>query len=225
MLPKLQIRERIEIRISEGDGFTIFMARIQDITPKGLYIDRPAIRKRPFPVKAGDLVEIRFHRSDAEYKFSTKILDETLLDGHPALLIEPPRELTRIQRREHFRIDILLNVYFREHLLEDQETLLEFKRGWVMNLSAGGLRFVTPAQDALDIWLGTTLEVNLELSDGTEAKGVIVSVIQVGADPSDRTRTLVVGRFVEISEKSREAIITHNIRYQIKWRTEQARDS
>jgi hypothetical protein len=118
-----------------------------------------------------------------------------------------------------------LNVYFREHLLEDQETLLEFKRGWVMNLSAGGLRFVTPAQDALDIWLGTTLEVNLELSDGTEAKGVIVSVIQVGADPSDRTRTLVVGRFVEISEKSREAIITHNIRYQIKWRTEQARDS
>jgi len=215
----LHIRERVELRLPQSDEAGVFRLRVQEISPQGIYLDRPVIDRRHFNAVPGDPVDIEYKRPDAIYRFTSKLVEFARTREIPAMLIEHPHEVRRTQRREHFRIDVLLTMHFRLH--NPDESAEEMPRaGWVLNLSAGGMQFGAQAADTLDIWAGTMLDLEVILSNETELKGLWSQVLQIGADPHDHSRSVAVCRFMDIQPKIREAIIVHNIRYQQRWRTE-----
>ena len=221
IIKRLQPGERVELRLPQRDEPAVVRVRVQDITPEGIYLDRPMISRRRLDAPVGETVEIEYKRPDAIYSFTSRILDLPPEREIPALLIEHPKDLKRVQRREHFRIDVLLGMTFK--LYNPEETVEEKPRsGWVLNLSAGGVRFGARAEDTLDIWMGTALFIDIKLSAEDELRGIVGQVLKIGADPQERTRSVIVCRFLDISPKACEAIIVHNIQYQRRWRTDQS---
>jgi c-di-GMP-binding flagellar brake protein YcgR len=216
----LQIRDRVELQIAAGESTAVFTVRIQDFWDDGVVIDRPIIDQRLMPAPEGKEVTIVFQRQDATYQFKSRIVRESTLDRIPILVIAPPENYERLQRREYFRLDIELPMRFRKLRSAGGEPVADYARGKIVNLSAGGLKFVVDLQQDPEIDLHTVLQVSFSLTKTWSVAGLEVVVLKVEPDPRMAFKYTFICRFLNIPNSIQEAIIVHNIRYQQRYRVE-----
>ena len=103
--------------------------------------------EEPCPLQPGDAVTGYFWRSgDAGYLFHTELLESRFV-GQTYLLLRPPHELERHQRRLHVRVPYCETVSFLRIPAGSQAELLgtevdesAIQQGNVEDLSAGGIR-------------------------------------------------------------------------------------
>lgn len=216
----IQIRDKVELHVPAGETIAVFTVRVQEFWDDGIVIDRPIIDQRLMSAPPGKDVDILFQRQDATYRFATKIVRESLLDRLPVLVVELPRDIERIQRREYFRLDIDLPVRFRKLLAAGGEGLTPFMRGTAVNLSAGGVKFSVQMPPDLELNQGDVLQLSFSLTNTYGVTGIEAVVLKAETDPRLANRQTFTCRFLNIPANIQEAIIVHNIRYQRRYRVE-----
>lgn len=212
----LKIRDRVELHITSKERESIFMVRIQDITPEGIFIDRPIIDVRMLPPVVGKTIEIVFQKSDASYRFSTEVLEVTSLGRLPVYHLRHPAEMERIQLRKHFRLDLEIPMSFRLKMEKPEES----HDATMIDISAGGVRFTIPTTEAVKYRIGSKLLLSFELTNSITITDMETLILKISEDTDFDYNSIVVCRFLDIPTKVREAIIVHNIRYQQRYRIE-----
>ncbi len=217
---QIEIRDRVELHVPAGESVAIFTVRVQEISEDGITIDRPIIEQRLMPAPPGKSVDIYFQRQDATYRFASKILNETLLDKLPVLLLQKPREIERIQRREHFRLDIDLPIRLRLLRGAGGEIISPYFIGKIINLSAGGVKFSAELPDDIAVITNDIFQLSFTISKTFSVAGVEALVLKVIPDTRIAQKQSFICRFLNIPSAVQEAIIVQNIRYQQSYRVE-----
>ncbi|MBM3326566.1 MAG: hypothetical protein FJY65_06260 [Calditrichaeota bacterium] len=216
----IQIRDKVEMRLPVGISVSVFDVRVQDIQPDGIYIDRPVIDKRLMPVKIGSEIELQYQRVDATYRFKTSIIREEQHGPLPILVVKHPTQLERIQRREHFRLDIEIPVRYNRIINAKSMEYSPSRSGIALDLSAGGIKFTTAAEGASEIKTGSRLQISFTLERQFSVFRIEAVVLKINPDPRREDYLELICRFINIPRNIQEAIIVHNIRYQQRYRVE-----
>lgn len=217
---QIEIRDRVELHVPAGESVAVFTVRVQEIWEDGIVIDRPIIEQRLMPAPPGKTVDIYFQRQDATYRFGSRIIREALLERLPVLVIQQPREIERIQRREHFRLDIDLPIRFRLLRSSGGEIITPYFKGKVINFSAGGVKFTAEVPDNVTIISNDILQLSFSITNTFSVAGIEALVLKADPDPRLTFRHSFICRFLNIPRDIQEAIIVHNIRYQQRYRIE-----
>jgi len=217
---QIEIRDRVELHVPAGESVAIFTVRVQEITNDGVIIDRPIIEQRLMPAPPGKSVDIYFQRQDATYRFASKILSESVLDRLPVLLIQKPKEIERIQRREHFRLDIDLPIRLRLLRSAGGEIISPYIKGKIINLSAGGVKFSAEMPDEITVISNDVFQLAFTISNTFSVAGIEAVVLKIIPDTRLAYKQTFICRFLNIPSSIQEAIIVQNIRYQQRYRVE-----
>jgi len=217
----LRIRDRVELRIPSGDEVSIFSVRIEDITEDGIYIDRPFIDKQIPAIKPGQEIEVEIRRKSAKYRFISTVIGEARLGIIPVVLIAYPDDIKRVipkLRRKFLRLNIPSRVVF--HLEGETMKRKGYRKGVIIDVSGGGVKFTAQRRDTLGITPGMRLFLTFNLSGELSVIEQAVKVLKIESCPGSQARMEIVCRYSNISPKLMEAIIVHNVRNQRRYRIE-----
>ena len=131
----LKIGERFLLAFDDPDLSTTHQGRLQDLNSKYLCIDAPSELRPPrgTPVTISSL-----HTNSDEFSFTSEILGRRRLNGHlPVLLVKPPDQVKRVQRRTAFRVSLSLRTKVRWTDPESAGETVE-RTAVLTNLSGGG---------------------------------------------------------------------------------------
>ena len=131
----LKIGERFLMAFDDPDLATTHQGRLQDLNSKYLCIDAPPDLR---PARGTQVTISSLHTNSDEFSFSSEILGRRRLNGHlPVLLVKPPEQVERVQRRTAFRVSLALRAKVR---WSDPASLGETveRTAVLTNLSGGG---------------------------------------------------------------------------------------
>ncbi len=144
------------------------------------------------------------------YRFQTTVLAEIAEPG-PAVRIAYPTQVERVQQRRHYRLPVLLAFSFRViNDLKSHRSLVTCQ-GHTVDISGGGMQFVSQE----DLKFGDQLEIDLPAGLGLSA-GIIGTVLRT-ADNFDGTYQASV-QFENLDRQQEEAIIRFIFQEQVRRR-------
>lgn len=199
-----QILERIcerntpaELLCNPQDGATV-RARVRFLTMPAadrILIDRPGVSNRPLHLPAGTALRLRFVCDDQRLTFGSRCIEETRHQQAnqevPALVIAAPTVIERDQRRQCYRVPMLLRMPPVPVKLVKINTIRPEEgpqfEGVLQNLSeTGAAILVDPAGRRIKV--GDILAANFELEDVPHKLDLMADVRWVRPTPSEQTR-------------------------------------
>jgi c-di-GMP-binding flagellar brake protein YcgR len=200
---KFKLNSRIDVLIDE----IAYRSTIQDITDKYMAIRLPAREGSYVTPNNGDCFEAMYYEGLNVYKFDAVVIGRLVEEKVPLILLEIPKEVKKIQRREFVRVGVTEYIQYitlNEELIS-QEVLGELneekaKKGILLDISGGGIRLKVYE----DVKLGDTIIADIPNSvNNIRIKG---QVMRLEEDEEDKGNICGVC-FVEIDNRSREKII------------------
>lgn len=129
----LQVEQRIEVAMP---GKIKCLTKIADIGRRGIQILPLAHQGRSISAYEGDNMLVTYWTNTSLFKFKSKVL-ALVSDPIEAILIEYPKDVVKIQRREFFRMDVTnLSVQFSD--INDRSNVYS---GSAVDISGGGMAF------------------------------------------------------------------------------------
>jgi Predicted glycosyltransferase len=132
------------------------------------------------------------------------------IDNISVFYIKRTSGFYKIQRRNHYRLDIMLDVYYAQmpEKLSDKiksEKDMSFTKTFSKDISGSGACFISPEELPID----TPLVIKLDLPDGEtiEARGVVVRCFEVSLGGSKKYNIGV--KFTAISKINEEKLIRY----------------
>ncbi|NLJ67202.1 MAG: hypothetical protein GX340_07820 [Clostridiales bacterium] len=199
----VEIGGKIEIisKVTKSKNLRSF-SMIQDISDEGdLVISLPMLEGRPILLNPGERVEIRLFKEEASYLFNGNVKNRYRINDAIFFSIIKTSPIKRIQRREYYRLKVVLPVTSRV-LDDDIEKESQFIKGYSIDISGGGLKLSTDYY----LELNTLVECHIDLDKGEELiiKGKVVRVNQ--ANSPDHKYELGIS-FCCITRKVRDDLI------------------
>lgn len=157
----------------------------------------------PF-IKPGDRVKISFTRkSDASYIIESTVEDIANQGGNIILKLLHTFEITRIQRREHPRVDIDIEAIVGKKYIKDNQEITKWITGRIYDISVSGTRFCIDSENKESISLKINDEILITFSlneKDFQLKGEIVNIYE-------KQKTICYGiKFIEIKESQQRGI-------------------
>lgn len=179
------------------DNEESYKSTVQEVQDNSIVINVPLGKGTYYPLEIGEEVEINYFGGGNYYIFKTKLVGKEKMEGNgiPVYRLEWPYQIKKIQRREYVRVDYIDYIYYCEATEKDKP----WKKGILLNLSGGGIRFST---DEL-LLLYDMLRFKIMLDNNVyEIDGKIVREIE----NFDNSFKYAV-EFINIKESIREKII------------------
>ena len=220
----LRVGETLTCRAAIEGKVVAFDARVLHVDAAGLYLDRPSGLNAQ--LMAGTELLVRYIRSDAAYQFLSRIRevpapadpDEELVAPEPdpsrlvlrhnPLILRYPARITRFQRRAYPRAH-------QEGIVQVRRTGGDSRdwRGYIVNLSAGGVRFATKQAgffEGVTNPVGLRLLVSLLMPKGLDLQGLLAEVrrvtVETGVDGEDYL--VIQASFADLPTRERARIQT-----------------
>lgn len=206
---KLKINQSIDIEVKKGLYKGTFPSKIDEVNEENVKILAPYRNGEIVPLREGTEVNIFFTGNDAAYKFNSEII-ERIKEQVKLLVITPPEDIVRIQRRDYFRLDVKKDAKYRK--LDDYELgdkidcNKDFIESQTIDLSGGGVRLVNES----DLEEGDFIELMIDLS-GIKEVTILGEVKQEYSLPNGEA---VGVEFKDISRQARDEIIGWLFDYQ-----------
>ena len=108
---RLNIGQKVEIR-TEPDG-EVYASMIQELEAETVAISLPVLQGRYLLLQPGERVTVEFCSADAVYTFETVVVGRKKHGELSLLLLARPSAYKRKQRRELFRLPVVLPCSFR----------------------------------------------------------------------------------------------------------------
>ena len=142
----IAVKNKVEINKPGKEKIESYRTMIQEVNENTFAIDIPTKRRRPWVPAKGELIELGVITDNARYIFESRVVNR-IEKPLPLIFLEIPQleKVRRVQLREFFRVDLIIDVSYKA--LEPEEAKdyrnLELEsRGTVLDLSGGGLRMV-----------------------------------------------------------------------------------
>lgn len=198
---KIDIVEQDEVTQRKFEYFS----RVEDIGETSLYIQPPYRKGLSLGYRPGRVIRARVAAEGCAYLFDSALLGY-IADPTPLWEISKPRNIQRIQMREHVRLNIVLDVRL-EFLDNPGDTIQALTK----DISAGGVQVVfreaPPDDSPVKVFLPLTVEV--------AATGKVIRRI-IPETPEEKPAVGI--KFDEIDEKTRNQIIKYIFGKQAEWR-------
>jgi c-di-GMP-binding flagellar brake protein YcgR len=194
---KLILGLAIELDVLEGEYKGKYRTRIEEVGESILVVGAPFKQREVVPLREGTKVTLTFWDESAAYSFEGKILQRIAVPI-PMLVLELPRSVAKVQRRNFVRVAALYPLSFRS---VTKEGLSDTQQGTLLDLSGGGMRFLTKNH----LESNALIFVQLSLP-----KGDLQTPVRVrrAVKIEDSNRYTVSVEFHDISERERDQIIT-----------------
>jgi len=186
----------VELVVSEGEYEGRYMSRIEEVGERILTVGAPFNHGEVVPLREGTKVKLTFWDEVAAYSFVGKIMRRIAVPI-PMFVFELPDSIDKVQRRTYVRVPALFPVSFRS---VTKEGLSDIQKGTMLDLSGGGMRFLTKER----VEEKSLLYVLLSLPIGDINTPVRVHRVEKIED-SKHYRISV--EFHDISERERDQII------------------
>lgn len=202
---KIFINRRIEVLWNNE----FYRSTVQDSKSNSFVISIPMKGSEYLPISVGQSVEMHYYEGDSIYKFEGEVIDREN-KGMPLLTVKIPQTFKKIQRRKYVRVPVTTSVKYmvtpKEYRLRrlDNTTINNMNQGILVDLSGGGLKFVS--NESLK---DKSLLVQMKF-DSFEliAKGEVVRCIF-----DEKERVYDIGmNFTDIGAQEREKLITYIFR-------------
>lgn len=190
---------------------------IQDIIDDKIYVSIASDDKQFKILRVGDRVSGIVYDKDNVISFDALITNR-IIGELPIYEISMIENLSKVQRRQDVRVDCNLPILYTSNKfllrmeLDDESTediILNnekyFNKGWISDLSAGGIRFSCEKKYPLDSILLLVFDLD---SDIIITKGQIV--YKSIKATSEKTLYVYGIKFVDINDDKREKIISYN---------------
>ena len=194
---KLILGLAVELNVSEGEYKGKYRTRIEAVGESILVVGAPFKEREVVPLREGTKVTLTFWDESAAYSFEGKILQRIAVPI-PMLVLELPRSVAKVQRRNFVRVPALYPLSFRS---VTKEGLSDTQQGTLLDLSGGGMRFLTKNH----LESNALLFVQLSLPKGDLQTPVrVCRAVKI----EDSNRYTVSVEFHDISERERDQIIS-----------------
>lgn len=193
---KLLLGSPIDLRVTEGEYKGIYRTRIEEVGERSLLVGVPYEQGEVVPLREGTKVKITFWDEVSAYAFESEIIQRRATPV-PVFVVRLPDSVAKIQRRNFVRVSALYPMTFR---MVTKEGLSDLHKGATLDLSGGGMRFLTkePVENKSLLYAQVTLP-NGELQ--TPVRVCRVEKIE------DSGRYSVSVEFYDLSERERDRII------------------
>lgn len=190
---------------------------IQDIIDEKIYVSIASDDKQFKILRVGDRLSGIVYDKDNVISFDALITDR-IIGELPIYEISIIENLSKVQRREDVRVDCNLPILYTNNKfllrlgLNDESTddiILNnekyFNKGWISDLSAGGIRFSCNRKYSLDDILLLIFDLNSDMIIVTGR--IVYKSIKA---TSEKTLYVYGIKFVDINDDKREKIISYN---------------
>ncbi|HEX2944694.1 MAG TPA: PilZ domain-containing protein [Clostridia bacterium] len=221
-LSELEMGSKLELELFDNNGVRTGKTLISEYEwledGNRIAIAAPISERRIVPVPAGSSMNIYFIKQDGSiaslFKFRAIVKARYDADKLKILLVEKQGEIVGVQRRNHFRLDTLLEVGYRTvgTVKGGYPGVKQFKKALSVNLSGGGICLLL--DDELD--KGDLIECNMTFDRERNIRffGKIVRFDE--ADREGRYRYKAGVAYIEIAENDREAVVRYIFQEQRK---------
>lgn len=207
----ISIGTRLELEMLNNNGERIgnlFISQLLEHQDDGMMvISAPISGSRVIFVPDGITLRLAFiHQIQGLLGFTAEVVSREYRGKVAVLIIRPDMEISKIQRRMHYRLEIVLDATIRSAEENDVPKGTEKPEpalAYTKNISGSGACIVTET----DFPKNTSILVELKLTDGTliNAKGVIVRKEMIDVRKGRSYELGVI--FIEISNKDQNALI------------------
>lgn len=144
----LKVWDKLTLVVGEGVHSGVYMARIEDIINGGIVITEPEFVRGQSLLRDGIDIIVQIVRKDAVYQFVSQIR-RLQTPGRRTVVLTPPCEYRRVQRRMFVRIDLCKRIEYAvlssDYAWHGWPNGLRWYESRTFDVSAGGLLIeITP---------------------------------------------------------------------------------
>lgn len=221
-LSELEVGSKLELELFDNNGVRAQKTLISEyewmVDDDTIAIAAPISERKIVPVPAGSSMNIYFlkqYDSDINlYKFRAIVKNRYDADNLKVLLVTKEGEITRVQRRNYYRLDMLLEVSYRSigpgrgGYTGDKQ----FKKSLAVNLSGGGICLLLDDEfEAGDL---IECEMTFDRIKNIKFCGKVVRFDE--SDREGRYKYKAGVAYIEIDENDRETVVRYIFQEQRK---------
>lgn len=193
---KLSLGLAVELVVADGEYEGKYRTRIEEVGERILAVGAPFNHGEVVPLREGTKVKLTFWDEAAAYSFEGKIMQRIAVPV-PMFVLELPDTVAKVQRRNFVRVSAFYPVSFCS---VTKDGLSDFFNGTMLDLSGGGMRFLT--KDRVEN--NSLLYVRINLPKGElKTAGRVCRAEKL----EDSKHYTVSVEFHDISERERDQII------------------
>lgn len=197
------INDKVEII----DNEKTYISMIQDIDRDTLLIGVPVFELRSYPICIGDDLEYYVVSHGDVYRCKSAILGRKTENNVQMVILNNPEVCVKIQRREYFRLNILMDVKYYPLPNRTYSSIKDVSRGYfnkmksstALDISGGGIRIICYE----NIPKGSFVLVSFSIP---EEIAVLCNVVWCQQDYTDKKYRLAL-KYAHIDERERDKII------------------
>lgn len=231
---KLDLK-KIETRISADPEKPekVYVSQVLDESATGdILVSMPIQEGKVIPLSLGQVFFATFYTKAGLMRCKVEVIGRYKKGALFLLELEQQTELEKVQRREYFRLECRMPIEYRivedteyqmieDGIAYDQDELdLEWKNAIMLDLSGGGIRFVSPFKEEKDSIVQVRLDISVE--DSVEIAYAFASLIR--SERNSNNPSIYDNRimFWKMDKGMRERIIRFIFNTQRKKRSKEA---
>lgn len=219
----IQMLQQAQQANETGDTTKIYKSSVLDILDDSeMEISMPTEGSKMLLLPAGIRYNLLFYGKNGMYGCVGTVIDRYKKGNLYILLIEMDSELKRIQRREFFRMSCAIDITYYQITdemaqLETTEEIFQelhddnffdaCKRGTVLDISGGGIRFVCDRELESQSHLLVIMHLNNEWID--QQFYIVIRIIDGWKSGKNSEKYIYRAKFLIKNPKTREAIIKY----------------
>lgn len=218
-------------KLKNGDDFPILSSKVVDIIDDTtLVISMPMDKTVTIPLSSNEKVELFFYAQNSILSASAVAMERYYEGTIPVVKLKFVSPLEKFQRRQFYRIECYIpfsyhtmteeemktmlefrgsdrssNQKFYEHLQNAVDETTEWKDGVILDLSGGGMRFVTDVEPQKSLPLLLTFDITVGQEKMT--LNLILIIISVEEKREIRGKFEVRAKFYRIKDTFRDTIV------------------
>lgn len=224
---KIDIRvfKQVDLEQKTGEKPKIYKSMVQDIKAEGLLeISMPVEAGKMILLPMGVRLEFVLYSQNALYRFSAQVKERYKVKNMYMLLIEMKSSLEKLQRREYYRFECVMDMWYQsiteeETQIEDMEELKVYhksefpdsipEKAIAVDISGGGIRFTSDKQREKGEFLLITIKLqSTSIDSELEIASRLLSCRRIESDSNVKKYEYRV-EFITNDQKKREMIIKY----------------
>ncbi len=209
-LPAIGDKIEIENSIVVNKDIKLISQVLDTIDERHIFIAMPIVSNMVVPIPTGEIIQIKYaKKSIGVFAFSARVLSRKHSEHLSYMKIERLSDVKKVQRRDYFRLDIVLDVQMELVSSDGIENRKSFS-ALTKDISGGGLRLISKtrvtANDIVDIVIKAD-------SGSIQARGRIIRCVPYEGSGSEYD---IAVSFDNIQDQSRTQIVSFIFNYQRK---------
>lgn len=224
--------EKIETRISAVPDARpkIYVSQVLDEAEDGnSLVAMPIQEGKVIPLGVGQEFFATFYTKSGLLRCQIAVMERYKKGSLFLMKIEQKTALQKVQRREYYRLECSMPIEYRN--LDEMEKkviesgteydadkiALEWKKGVIMDLSGGGIRFISPVAEERD----SVMQVRFSIEDGHDVMMIYAYAIVLRSERNQNNNAVYEHRlmFRKMNKTVREKIIRYIFNVQRKNRS------